>query len=84
MSAFKLAKENHDLVIVTNTGMIIRVPLDQINVLGRVTQGVRLINLKDNQEVSNISLVEKANEESSISNEENTSIEENIENSSNE
>lgn len=84
LSAFKLAKENHDLVIVTNTGMIIRVPLDQINVLGRVTQGVRLINLKDNQEVSNISLVEKANEESSISNEENTSIEENIENSSNE
>ena len=43
--------------------MIIRVPLDQINVLGRVTQGVRLINLKDNQEVSNISLVEKNNEE---------------------
>ena len=84
LSAFKLAKENHDLVIVTNTGMIIRVPLDQINVLGRVTQGVRLINLKDNQEVSNISLVEKANEESSISDEENTSIEENIENSSNE
>ena len=63
MAAFKLAKENHDLVIVTNTGMIIRVPLDQINVLGRVTQGVRLINLKDNQEVSNISLVEKNNEE---------------------
>ncbi|MCI9279499.1 MAG: DNA gyrase subunit A [Bacilli bacterium] len=63
LAAFKLAKENHDLVIVTNTGMIIRVPLDQINVLGRVTQGVRLINLKDNQEVSNISLVEKNNEE---------------------
>ena len=58
MAAFKLAKENHDLIIVTDTGMIIRVPLDQINVLGRVTQGVRLINLKDNQQVSTLSLVE--------------------------
>ncbi len=59
MSAFKLTYENSDLVIVTNTGMIIRVPLEQINVLGRVTQGVRLINLKDNQEVSTINLVDK-------------------------
>ena len=58
MAVFKLAKENNDLVIVTNTGMIIRLPLDQINTLGRVTQGVRLINLKENQEVSTISLVE--------------------------
>ncbi len=59
LSAFKLAKENHDLVIVTNTGMIIRVPLDQINVLGRVTQGVRLINLKDNQEIGRASCRER-------------------------
>ena len=59
MASFKLAHENSDLVIVTNTGMIIRVPLEQINVLGRVTQGVRLINLKEGQEVSTISLVEK-------------------------
>lgn len=63
MAAFHLASENSDLVIVTNTGMIIRVPLEQINVLGRVTQGVRLIHLKDNQEVSTISLVEKTPEE---------------------
>ena len=62
MSSFKLAKENSDLVIVTNTGMIIRVPLEQINTLGRVTQGVRLIHLKDNQEVSTINLVEKSEE----------------------
>ncbi len=62
MAAFKLARDNHDLVIVTNTGMIIRMPLDQINVLGRVTQGVRLIHLKDNQEVSTLSLVEKTDE----------------------
>lgn len=71
MAAFKLAQENSDLVIVTNTGMIIRVPLEQINVLGRVTQGVRLIHLKDNQELSTISLVEKTSESIEESNEEN-------------
>ncbi len=64
MASFKLAQEDSDLVIVTNTGMIIRVPLDQINVLGRVTQGVRLIHLKDNQEVSTISLTNKTVENS--------------------
>ncbi len=68
MAAFKLAEDNCDLVVVTDTGMIIRVPLEQVNTLGRVTQGVRLIHLKENQEVSNISLVEKTPE---IFNEEN-------------
>ena len=68
ISAFGLSKMNYDLVIVTDTGVIIRVPLNQINVLGRATQGVRLINLKDNQEVSTISLVESEpiNSEESI------------------
>lgn len=62
MAAFRLAQENNDLIIITNTGMVIRVPLEQINTLGRVTQGVRVINLKGEQEVSNISLVEKTPE----------------------
>ncbi len=62
MAAFRLAEENSDLIIITNTGMVIRIPLEQINTLGRVTQGVRVINLKDGQEVSNISLVEKTPE----------------------
>jgi DNA gyrase subunit A len=73
MAAFKLAQDNSDLVIVTNTGMIIRVPLEQINVLSRVTQGVRLINLKENQEVSTISLVEKNNDAEDTNVEGNTS-----------
>ena len=49
-------------------------PLDQVSTLGRVTQGVRLIHLKDNQMVSTISLVD--HEEDTISNE-NDSEEEN-------
>ena len=51
--------------------MLIRMPLDQVSTLGRVTQGVRLINLKDNQSVSTISIVEhELKEESNITSEE--------------
>jgi len=57
--AFKIIEEEQDLIIITNSGIVIRLPLNQISQLGRVTQGVRLINLKDNQVVSTISVVEK-------------------------
>ena len=60
MASFKIVNEDQDVVIVTDTGMIIRIPLDQVNTLGRVTQGVRLMNLKDNQTVSTMSLIESA------------------------
>ena len=43
-----------------------RMPLGQINVLGRVTQGVRLINLKDESQVASISLVDKEKEEDEL------------------
>ena len=61
--AFKLVHENSDVVIITDTGMLIRLPLDQVSTLGRVTQGVRLINLKDNQVVSTMSIVEHESDE---------------------
>ena len=57
--SFKIIDDNQDLMIITNSGMIIRLSLNQISQLGRVTQGVRLINLKDNQYVSTISIVDK-------------------------
>ena len=63
IAAIKRFEENNDLMIITNNGIIIRIPLDQISQLGRVTQGTRLINLKDNQIVSTISLVLNESEE---------------------
>ena len=68
----KIVQENQELVIMTNSGMTMRMPLDQISLLGRVTQGLRLINLKDNQKVSTISLVEKEEVSESIEEELNT------------
>ena len=51
--------ENNDIMIITDSGVVMRMPLTQVSVLKRATQGVRLINLKDNQKVSTVALVEK-------------------------
>ncbi len=61
---FKVIGNAHDVIIVTDSGMIMRMPIEQISVLGRVTQGVRLINLKEAQKVSTITLltIEEINE----------------------
>ena len=63
----KIVYEGKELVIMTNSGMTMRMPLEQISLLGRVTQGLRLINLKDNQKVSTISLVDKKEEPDIVS-----------------
>ncbi len=67
--AVKIVDINKELVIMTDSGMTMRMPVDQISLLGRVTQGVRLINLKDNQIVSAISLVDKSDENFDITDE---------------
>lgn len=57
-----LNDENKDLMVITDNGIIIRLPLDQVSSTGRVAQGVRLINLKDNQKVSTVAIVDKVEE----------------------
>jgi len=57
IAAFRIVNEDQDVIIITNSGMLIRMQIAQISQLGRVTQGVRLINLKNQQTVSTISIV---------------------------
>ena len=47
-----------DVLIVSDTGITIRIKANQISQLGRNTQGVRLINLKDNQKVSTVAILD--------------------------
>ena len=70
--AFKAVVGNEDLIIVTDSGIIIRLSLEQVSSTGRVSQGVKLINLKDEQKVSTVSVLEKSKEyeENQESNEE--------------
>ena len=49
----------NDLVIITDSGVVMRMSLEQVSTLGRATQGVRLIRLKDDQKVATVSLVMK-------------------------
>ena len=60
--SFKTVHNNEDLMIITNNGIVIRLPLEQVSSTGRVAQGVKLINLKDEQRVSTIAIVEKEEE----------------------
>ena len=63
--SFKMVEGKEDLLIITTSGIIIRLSIAQISQTGRVAQGVKLINLKEHQKVSNISLVDHEVEESS-------------------
>ena len=60
--SFKTIKNDEDLMIITNSGIIIRLPIDQVSTTGRVAQGVKLINLKDSQKVSSVAMIAKAEE----------------------
>ena len=66
--AFKTVHGDEDLMIMTNSGVIIRLPLEQVSTTGRVAQGVRLIHLKDDQMVSTVTTIKK--EEENIESEE--------------
>ena len=64
--AFRTVGSNEDVMIMTNVGTIIRLDVDKISTMGRVTQGVRLINLKDNQVVSSVAIIEKIQENEEV------------------
>ena len=56
---FKSTDNDKDLMIITSDGIIIRMDINSISQMGRVTKGVRLINLKDKNKVASISVIEK-------------------------
>ena len=59
ITAFKTVVDDNDLIIITDEGIIIRLAVDKISQMSRVTQGVRLINLREGQKVSTVSIVDK-------------------------
>ncbi len=76
--SFKIVDGTEDLMIMTDSGIVIRLSLLQVSSTGRVAQGVKLINLKDNQKVSTIAIIRP--EESEESNDEDNIEESNTEN----
>ena len=67
--SFKTVDNDKDLMIITNEGVIIRLDVNQISTMSRVTQGVRLINLRENQIVSSTAVIDKEeNEDEKLNN----------------
>ena len=53
---------DEDAMIVTNSGIIIRIEVDKIGIYSRNTQGVKLINVGENESVAKVAIVDKAEE----------------------
>ena len=56
---FRILKDEKEMMIVTDEGVTIRIPLEQVPLLGRVTQGTRVIQMKKNQTLSTAVLIKE-------------------------
>jgi DNA gyrase subunit A len=61
--AIKGVKDEYDLMITTREGVIIRLPIDSIRIMGRATQGVRLINLDSSAKIADVAIIKSKDEE---------------------
>ena len=84
--AIKDVVDGDDLMIINKSGILIRIAVDTLRVMGRATQGVRLINLRDNDEIAAVTKVkaedieEEDNYDENAENVENTDNNENTDN----
>ena len=61
--SLKVVNDDDDLMIITKKGTMIRMGVDTLRVMGRATQGVRLINLRSGDEIASIAKVPASEEE---------------------
>ena len=61
--AMRNVTEDNDLLIITQSGLIIRMAVSDIAQSGRNTQGVKLINIRDNDSIASVSVVAKSEED---------------------
>jgi len=61
--AIKAVTDDNDLMIINRSGITIRTSIEQIRVAGRATQGVRIINLREGDEIASVAVVPVTEEE---------------------
>ena len=66
MCAVKTVDGSEDIMLITINGMLIRMDVDDISVIGRSTQGVRLIRLSEDELVATVARVKKDEDSSDI------------------
>jgi len=64
--SLKAVNDEDDLMIITKKGTMIRMGVNTLRVMGRATQGVRLINLRSNDEIASIAKVPASEEEEEV------------------
>jgi DNA gyrase subunit A len=57
--AIKEVTDTDDLMIINKSGITIRTPVSELRIMGRATQGVRLIRLGENDEISSVEKIKK-------------------------
>lgn len=75
MCAVKTVDGTEDLMLITINGMLIRMDVNDISIIGRSTQGVRLIRLADDELVATVARVKKDEEDTEEQSEEVESLE---------
>ncbi|MCU0459628.1 MAG: DNA gyrase subunit A [Bacteroidales bacterium] len=63
--ALKDVNDQYDLMIITQAGNVLRIPVSSLRVMGRATQGVRLINIRENDSIGSVAYVEVTEEDNS-------------------
>lgn len=62
--ALKDVNDQNDLMIITQAGNVVRQPVSSLRVMGRATQGVKLINIRENDSIASVAYVEVHEEDS--------------------
>lgn len=63
LAAIKLVDGDEELLLITTSGKIIRLPISQINAISRNTSGVRLMNLENKEKIQSVAVFKSNNEE---------------------
>lgn len=61
--AIKSVTDDDDLMIINKAGIAIRLRLDGVRIMGRATQGVRLIKMKNSDEIASVAKIERSEDE---------------------
>ncbi|OAB78992.1 DNA gyrase subunit A [Cochleicola gelatinilyticus] len=79
----KNVNDNDDLMIINKSGIAIRMEVADLRVMGRATQGVRLIKVRENDAIAAVAKVVHEDEEAEVLNEDGTTLDINEENTEN-
>lgn len=76
MVGVKAVNDDNEVMMITTEGIIIRIACSDISILGRITSGVKLMNLDEKVSVASIAKVREKEENTEVNEQEDTESEE--------